>query len=78
MYGTVGYIVKYANLNPRRWDGEKTMGMYSTYELAMERVRGLAGGSTRDMVTDWMIPNWWWDSKKSISIETFEMDKDVD
>lgn len=54
------------------------MGTYSTYERALERVKELAGGSTQDMITDWMICDWWWDSEKSITIDTFKMDEDVD
>lgn len=77
MAGTIGYAVKYAKMSPR-YTGEVVKGYYSTYERAMERVKELAGGSTRDMVTDWMICNWWWDSQKSISIETFVLDEDID
>lgn len=78
MAGTIGYAVKYARMGSNKFAGERVMGTYSTYERALERVKELAGGSTQDMITDWMICDWWWDSEKSITIDTFKMDEDVD
>lgn len=75
--GTIGYVVKYAELKGK-WEGEKVMGVYTTYPKALARAEQLAGDDLSKMVTDWIISYWWWDSEKSISIEQLNLDEDID